>query len=247
MIVGERKPLEEIKGLVAPYRRVLVLGCGACVTVCQAGGEQEVKTLASLLRLASAKEGQPKEVLEGTTTRQCEWEFCEPFMAQVKTCDAVLSMACGVGVNFLATRIGNIPVFPALDTSFYGAVIEHGKWAEMCAGCGECILALTGGVCPVARCAKTIMNGPCGGSRGGKCEISRPGREVDCGWALIVERMKALGTLDKLRTIVPPKNWATGRDGGPRTYVREDLVIQKPAAPSEAKPKKKKKKAKAKA
>ena len=222
MIVAERKPLEEIKGFIEGYQRVLVVGCGGCATVCLAGGEAEVKIVGSALRIAGRKEGRRQEVLEGCVTRQCEPEFVEQVLAQVKEegVTVLLSLACGVGVNFLAERLGDIPVFPGLNTKFFGATAEAGVWVEMCAGCGNCMLHLTGGICPVARCSKSLLNGPCGGSTDGKCEISP---DVDCGWALIVERMKRLGTLDQLAEITPARDWSSSPHGGPRRVVREDL------------------------
>jgi hypothetical protein len=97
----------------------------------------------------------------------------------------------------------------------------------MCAGCGDCILHLTGGICPIARCAKSIINGPCGGSQNGKCEISP---ETDCAWALIIERMKKLGTLDQLDRVLPPRDWSSGHFGGPRRVVHEDLLPNEPTS-----------------
>jgi len=141
-------------------------------------------------------------------------------MEEVRTYDLVLSTACGVGVNFLAQRIGNIPVYPGINTSFYCAVPKPGEFIELCAGCGNCILHLTGGICPIARCTKSLMNGPCGGTDKGKCEISQ---EVDCGWYLIVERMKQLGNLEALVEIQPPRDWSTAFHGGPRRIVLEHL------------------------
>jgi len=222
MIVGERKPISEVKGFIEAYHKVLIVGCGTCATVCFAGGESQVKVLASALRIAFLREGQQKEILEDCVTRQCEPEFVEPLIQRVnvENIDAVLSLACGVGVNFLAERLGDVPVFPGINTKFFGATVEPGVWAEMCAGCGNCILHLTGGICPVARCAKSISNGPCGGSNDGKCEINP---EVDCAWALIIERMKKLNTLDQLSEIVEPRDWSTSRDGGPRRVVIEEL------------------------
>jgi hypothetical protein len=160
------------------------------------------------------------EVKHAAIERHCEPEFFEPLMEEVKTYDLVLSTACGVGVNFLSERIGEIPVYPGINTSFYGAVPEAGVFTEMCAGCGNCILHLTGGICPIARCSKTLMNGPCGGTNNGKCEVSK---DIDCAWFLIVERMKKLGTLEKLFEVQPPRNWATSRDGGPRRVSLEHI------------------------
>jgi len=222
MIVAERKPLDEIEQFIQEFGRVLVVGCGGCATVCLAGGEAEVGVVGVALRIAARRAGRKQEIAEDCVTRQCEPEFVDEVVARVKQqgTDAVLSLACGVGVNFLAERLGEVPVFPGLNTKFLGATAEPGVWVEMCAGCGNCLLHLTGGICPVARCSKSILNGPCGGSNNGKCEISP---EVDCGWQLIIERMKKLGTLDRLSQIVPPRDWSSSPHGGPRRVVREDL------------------------
>ncbi len=161
------------------------------------------------------------EIKQAAIERHCEPEFFEPVMDDVRTSDVVLSLACGVGVNFLSERIGNIPVYPGINTEFYGAVPKAGMFTELCAGCGNCILHLTGGICPIARCAKSLMNGPCGGTNNGKCEISQ---DVDCAWYLILERMKKLGTLEKLSEIKPPRDWSTGMYGGPRRIVLEHIA-----------------------
>jgi len=219
MIVATRKSLDDIARMIQGRQNVLILGCGECVTVCLAGGMKEVTALASQLRLRKQATGEgPATVEEATIERQCDKEFFDPLLEKLKSMDAVVSLACGVGVNFASGLLGKVPVFPGVDTSFMGSTVEYGKWKEMCAGCGKCILDLTGGICPIARCAKTILNGPCGGSKNGKCEIST---ETDCAWALIVERMKELGTLDRLQEIIPAKDWNTARDGGPRTAVHE--------------------------
>jgi ferredoxin len=222
MIVAEAKSLSEVEGFVRQYGKVLVVGCGECVTVCHAGGEKEVKTVAGALRIAARRDQRAQELVEDCVTRQCEPEFVQPIIERVERegIAAVLSLACGVGVNFLAERLGEVPVFPGVDTKFYGACTEPGVWVEMCAGCGECILHLTGGICPVARCAKSILNGPCGGSNQGKCEISP---DVDCAWALIIERMRKLGTLERLAEVTPARDWSHSAHGGPRRVVREDL------------------------
>ena len=228
MIVADSKPIEEVFGFIQRYRRVLVLGCGECVTVCQVGGEKEVAVLAQALRLKAKVEGKEIEFVENTVRRQCDLEFVQPILEDLAGFDAVVSIACGVGVNFLADQGADVPVFPGVDTTFMGATLEHGVWAERCAGCGQCILDITGGICPVARCAKSILNGPCGGTNEGMCEISTPENPVPCAWALIIERCKKLGTLDRLTEVLAPKDWSTSRDGGPRRRVREDLMIAEP-------------------
>jgi len=222
MIIGERKSLEDIRKMISGYRRVLVAGCGTCVTVCFAGGEREVATLSSALRLAAKKEGNRLEILEATIERQCDIEFIEELREKVEQVEAVLSMGCGAGVQTIAETFGEIPVYPALNTRFIGRAEEQGIWSERCAACGNCILHLTGGTCPIARCSKSLLNGPCGGSKDGKCEINP---DVDCAWQLIYDRLKALGQLDKLEEIIPIKDWSVSRDGGPRKLIREDMRL----------------------
>jgi len=221
MITAERKPLEEIIESVKPFQRILLVGCNECVTVCAAGGRKEVGLLASALQMNFMKSGQTIEIKELTLERQCDPEYVEELSAQVDQADAILSMACGCGVQEVARRYKEKPVFPAVNTKFMGASERQGVWAERCQGCGDCLLGITGGICPIARCSKRLLNGPCGGSTGGKCEISP---DVDCVWQLIWDRLKALGMEDRYEDIMPAKNWQTGRGGGPRRIIREDLA-----------------------
>ena len=219
MIVAERKPLEEIEKDLEGCKKILIAGCGTCVTVCMSGGEKEVGVLASMLKMQAKMKGKELEVVEATVQRQCDREYVEELAALAEGCDAILSMACGVGVNYSTEVLDSVRVLPALNTRFYGANIDEGIWSERCAGCGECIVASTEGICPIARCSKSILNGPCGGSQDGKCEVDA---EVDCAWQQIYERMEKLGRLDKLEEIMPPKDWSRGRDGGPGKVSRED-------------------------
>ena len=224
MIVAEQKSLEEIKELVGDANKVLVLGCGTCVTVCFAGGSREAAIVAAELRMASKLDASPKDVTDATVQRQCEWEYLDQAAEQVGNVDVVLSLGCGVGVQAIVERFPNAWVVPGLNTTFMGLPIEQGVWAERCAACGDCILGLTGGICPIARCSKSLLNGPCGGSIDGHCEINP---EIACAWQLIYDRLKSKGKLEVLMDIQPPKNWRTSRDGGPRKIVREDLRLGK--------------------
>ncbi len=223
MITAEQKPFEEIHRMVQPYRRLLVLGCGSCVTVCMAGGEKEVSLLASTLRLANRERDVDMEIYEATIERQCDREFFDAVRDRIAEVDAVLSMACGVGVQFCSEVFEGTRVLPGLNTKFYGATVEEGVWSERCAGCGECVLDRFGGICPIARCSKSLLNGPCGGSQDGKCEVDP--ENIDCGWQLIYDRMNELGLLDMLEENQPIKDWRTGRDGGPGRIVKEDAGI----------------------
>jgi len=222
MIIAEQKPLADIKAMLAAYQKVLVAGCGTCVTVCLAGGEKEVGILASALRMATKLDGNGVDFDEVTVQRQCEWEYIDPLADRLKDYDAVLSLGCGIGVQTLAERFPDKRVLPGLNTTFLGLPTEQGVWEERCQACGNCILDQTGGICPIARCSKQLLNGPCGGSQNGVCEIDP---EVACAWQLIWERMSALGLLDQLMVVQPPKDWSTSRDGGPRRIIRDDLRL----------------------
>ena len=222
MIVAEQKPLDEIKDLIKDAEKVLVVGCGTCVTVCFAGGTKEVGILASSLRMATQLDGQRKDIREATVQRQCEWEYLDTVAEQVKDADVILSLGCGIGVQAMAEHYPDKWVVPGLNTTFLGLPTEQGVWEERCAACGSCVLGLTGGICPIARCSKQLLNGPCGGSQGGVCEVNP---ETPCAWQLIYDRLAALDKLDLLVQIQPPKDWSTSRDGGPRKIVREDLRL----------------------
>ncbi len=212
MIVGKRKPFEEIKGLILPYKRVLIVGCGTCVAVCLAGGEKEVETLKHELTLSLKEEGY--EFGGITIERQCDMEFLEALTAHVESYDALLSMACGAGVQFLAERFPQKPVLPAVNTSFIGVNKNVGWYEERCRACGDCVLGITGGICPVTMCAKGLFNGPCGGTNKGKCEIDE---NQPCAWYMIYERLNAQGRLEQIMEIIPANNWENQR---PRTVIQ---------------------------
>lgn len=222
MIVADRKKIPEIRDLVKNHNRVLLVGCGTCVTVCLAGGEREVGILGSALRMALRLEGRDVVVDECTIERQCEDAFIDILAQRVPQYDAICSLGCGAGVQALAERFPSTPVYPGLNTQFMGILESQGVWTEKCSGCGNCRLGAYAGICPITRCAKHLLNGPCGGSRDGKCEVNA---NIDCGWQLIHDRGAKLGILDQFEQIAPPHDWSTGLDGGPRKVVREDQCI----------------------
>jgi ferredoxin len=223
LITAVQKEFNEITRMIRDSKKLLILGCGSCVTVCMAGGEKEVGILASLLRLYNKKENIAMEIMEDTIERQCDREFFDVVEDKILKADAVLSMACGVGVQFCAEIFEGKRIIPALDTRFYGATEQQGIWTERCAGCGSCVLDKFGGICPISRCSKSLLNGPCGGSQNGKCEVDP--ENTDCGWQLIYDRMKSLGTLEQLEETEPIKDWSKGRDGGPGKIIREDMML----------------------
>ncbi len=220
MVIGERKPFEEIVKMLNGHKKVLVLGCGGCVTVCLTGGDDAVKVLSSQLRMSREKDHDPLDIVEKTIERQCDPEYVEQISDIMGQIDGVLSLACGAGVQFVAERYPGMPVYPALNTTFVGGSKKEGYYVERCQTCGDCKLYYTGGICPVARCSKSLLNGPCGGSTNGKCEIDP---QVDCAWQLIIDRLKSLNLMDRYEQIIEANDWRSSRDGGPRTMIREDF------------------------
>ena len=223
MIIAEWKPLPEIMEMIKDRRKILVAGCATCVAECAAGGEREVETLAPLLHMGLKNMGIAAEVVTATLEKQCEWEFVETLAEKVKGVDAIVSLACGIGIQALAERFADVPVYPGVNTTSLAIREQPGLWNARSAACGDCVLGDTGGFCPVARCAKSLMNGPCGGTRNnGMCEVDN---DTPCVWRLIVERAVSRGTLDSLRTVRKPKNWSNSGHGGPKRMIREDLRI----------------------
>ena len=204
MIIAKRKPFQEIMDSLKGYEKVLVVGCGTCVAVCLAGGEKEVGLLSSQLAIASEIKGRPLTIGEITIERQCDKEFLNELRNRVVGYDVLLSLACGVGVQFLSDMYEDKIVIPGVDTSFIGANDEVGYWTERCRMCNQCYLAVTGAVCPVTMCPKGLLNGPCSGMSEGMCEVdeNRP-----CAWVMIYERLEKTGRLDQIRQILPPQKY----------------------------------------
>jgi len=221
MIIAERKPFDEILEMLKPSKHVLVLGCGGCVTVCLTGGEKQAEELSLQLRLAAAHKKLELKVAYDCITRQCDKEFVENLKYNPNKYDCVLSTACGVGVQFMSQLYPDVAFLPALNTTFYGANTALGIWQEYCHGCGDCVLALTDGICPIARCSKSLVNGPCGGTQDGKCEVSP---EMDCAWHLIYKRLAEKGKLGELRNIRPPRDWRKDRGAGVRRLSLKEMV-----------------------
>jgi len=215
MIVAERKSLEEIEAMIEGFHKILVVGCGTCVAVCMAGGEKEVELLAAQLRMKGKLEDKQRTVDEITVTRQCDREFLEPLAKYIGEYDAVISTGCGAGVQFLAERYDDKIVLPALNTRFIGVAEDAGVWSQRCTACSDCVLDQTGGICPMTICPKNLMNGPCGGTNHGKCEVDD---EKDCAWTLIYNRLKKIGRLDYLKKIQPPKDYSVMTKPGKYTH-----------------------------
>ncbi|VEN75166.1 conserved hypothetical protein [Candidatus Desulfarcum epimagneticum] len=214
MIVAKRKPFDEIKDMIQDYKRVLTIGCGTCVAVCLAGGEKEVDVLNAELDMARKLDENPIDLAAYTVERQCDREYMEVLDDRVEESEALLSMACGAGIQFLAERYPHKPVFPGVDTSFIGINQDVGWYEERCRSCASCVLGMTGGICPVTMCAKGLYNGPCGGTNQGSCEINP---DQPCAWHMIYERLSKQDRLDSILDVVPPQDW---RNQTPRTVIQ---------------------------
>jgi hypothetical protein len=184
------------------------------VSVCLAGGQRETFQLAEDLRESARARGERLEVSCITVERQCDAQYLEEIEDLLGGCDCALSMACGAGIQHLAEAFPALPVLPAVNTAFVGIDRDVGLYEERCRTCGDCMLGYTGGICPVARCAKSIFNGPCGGTHpDGTCEVG----DVPCAWYAIHERLTAQGRLQEILRLRQPMGWI---DKGPGTLVQ---------------------------
>jgi hypothetical protein len=204
MIVTALKPLDEILDSISPYHKVLIAGCDGCTQPPR--GLREAETLKQLLEIAAKQKGKDLQFKVTTVVKQCDSVLATSALEpQIEGMDAVLSLACGIGPQMVTELFPDLPVIPAQNTHFMGEDRrEAGILLENCSACGDCILALTGGICPVTRCAKGLLNGACGGARDGKCEMDP---ERDCAWELIFERLERLGKLELLKEYRPPRNY----------------------------------------
>ena len=214
MIIQKQKSFEEILKSLEGEKKVFIFGCADCATACKTGGVPE---------LADMKKKLEEKGFEVTGTyvldtaclvgevRQRGKELAD----KITAADSILVLACGTATQTVTDTLEKL-AHPGCESLFIGSVQRLGKYAEKCSACGECILEETGGICPVTRCSKGLMNGPCGGYRNGKCEVNP---DQDCAWLLIYERLKARGKLDSIGTVRDAKSHATA--GKARTYVWE--------------------------
>lgn len=208
--ITTQKPFEEIAEALNEVEKVYVVGCGTCATMCQTGGKSEVLDMKAKLEAAGKKV--TGWMVIPTACDELTKDALEESAKDVEAAEVILAMTCAFGVQTI-TLYSNKPVHPALNTLFVGKEETPGHFIEVCMQCGDCILGKTAGICPLVRCGKSLLNGPCGGSVDGKCEIAP---DIPCAWQVIYDRLAALGQLDKLEEIVPPRDWSTSHSGGPR-------------------------------
>ena len=201
MIITQKKPIEELLAMLGDVKKVAIVGCANCAAACQTGGEKEVLEMKALL------EEKGYEVVATVTPAEC----CHKLLVKKDTkpikdsgAEAVIGMACGDGVQTVADNI-NLPIYPANNTMFLGQVERVGMFNEYCRMCGDCVLGSTGGICPITKCAKSLVNGPCGGQKNGKCEVNP---ENDCAWIQIYNRLVTINQVDKLGQTRTDKGYA---------------------------------------
>ena len=210
MLKSVQKPLEEILRSLEGEEKVFLVGCNGCAEGCESGGEPQVIEVKQQLEEAG-KQITGRTSIDMVCNEDLTRKSLKAHEEEILSADSVLVLTCGSGIQTVAGAV-ELVVHPGCNTVSAGG--GHAEWREAvhCLECGDCVLDYTGGICPIARCSKNLLNGPCGGSVGGKCEIDP---EIPCAWQLIIDRLTQIGRLDKLEKIIPPKNWSVSLTGGP--------------------------------
>ena len=201
--ITEQKPFDEIQSLLEREKKVYLIGCGTCATMCHTGGSKEVLDMEE--RLTEIGKKVTGRTIIPTACDELTGQALKEVSRAVYEADAILVMTCAFGVQTVARYASDKPVYPALNTLFIGLEEVPAQFTELCSQCGNCLLGKTAGICPLTACPKGLVNGPCGGYRDGKCEVD-PKR--DCAWVQIYQRLKKLDQLDKLYAAQPLKDYA---------------------------------------
>ena len=219
MIVTKKREFNELMENIKNYRSIFLLGCSECAALCETGGEPEVKAMKEAL------ESEGKEIT-GTFVAKSGCQVLgtkvelKPFKEAIDKADCIIVMSCGAGTQTAVELYEDKPVLPSNDSLFLANMTRLKVFDERCSLCGKCILDKTGGICPITRCAKGLINGPCGGSREGRCEVSK---DTPCAWQQIYSRLKKLNLLNSLKEISQPKT----KPFRPRRQIPEDLKLKK--------------------
>ncbi|HID17060.1 TPA: 5,10-methylenetetrahydrofolate reductase [Candidatus Bathyarchaeota archaeon] len=203
MMITIQKSMDEIEEMLKGYGRLFLIGCGSCSTSCETGGEKEVKEIVKRLEALNKKVTGYVVIDEACDSRLTRMAFRKA-KAEIEGAEALLSLTCGIGTQ-VAAELSGKPAAPGANTLFYGKMERIGRFYEYCRACGDCLLWETGGICPIARCAKGLLNGPCGGQVKGKCEVG--GWKKDCAWVLIYNKLKERGLLDLFTKFREPKDY----------------------------------------
>jgi len=210
MLISEQKPLEEILNYLGRDKSIFLIGCKGCAEGWGSGGEKQVAAMANTLQ-EKGKTVTGSVVVDMLCDSVLTKLKLRAYKKEIAASDSIMVLTDGAGVQTVAELVDKV-VHPGCNTLSSGGAHAEWKEAERCLECGDCVLEFTGGLCPIARCSKHLLNGPCGGSQGGKCEVNP---DITCVWQQIVDRLAKLGQLDKLERIVTPKNWSVSLISGP--------------------------------
>jgi len=210
MLISKQKPLEEILSYLEGDKSVFVVGCKGCAEGWASGGEKQVGGMKATLQ-EKGKTVTGSVVIDMLCDATLTRLKLRAYRKEIAAADSILVLTDGSGVQTVAEVVDKV-VHPGCNTLSSGGAHAEWKESERCLECGDCVLEFTGGLCPVARCSKLLLNGPCGGSQGGKCEVDA---SIPCVWQQIVDHLARLGRLDKLEMLVAPKNWSVSLMSGP--------------------------------
>lgn len=211
MIITKQKPLQEVLDFVKGDKKIFLIGCNVCATACKTGGEEELKKAEKEFQ-KHGKTVTGWAILDPACNVVEVKRFHRKHSKEIEEADAVISFTCGGGAQAIVETIKGSKVYPGSDTLFQGeltkSTVRVRQFEQKCSLCGECILSVTGGICPVTRCPKGLVNGPCGGIKNGKCEVDP---DLDCIWLVIYDRLKELGRLDEMKAVREPKDHSKNR------------------------------------
>ncbi len=205
MIITQKRDRKQLLETIKDYKKFFLIGCSECASLCATGGEPELAEMKELLESEGKQVTGSFVAKTGCQVLGTKIEIKKNAQAGMDEAECILVMSCGAGTQSAVETYKDKPVYPTNDSLFLGNMTRMQMFDERCSLCGECILDKTGGICPVTACPKGLLNGPCGGTNEGKCEVSP---DVDCAWTKIYIRLKAINRLDDMKKLNEPKNWA---------------------------------------
>jgi ferredoxin len=210
MIITKKREFKDLMENLKNYDSFFLVGCSECASLCGTGGEPELESLKETLEAEGKKVTGTLLPKTGCQTLGTKIELKKDKDA-CAAADAIIVLSCGAGTQSAVEIFPDKPVYPANDTMFLGNMTRFQMFDERCSLCGKCVLDKTGGICPVTACPKGLLNGPCGGTNDGKCEVST---DIECAWVRIYERMKRTGQLEEMKKTLKPKDWSAGLKPG---------------------------------
>ncbi len=207
MIISKKIERDKLFDTIKDYDSFFLVGCSECASLCGTGGEPELEELKKELEAAGKKVTGTFRAKTGCQVLGTKIEL-KPFKEELADTQVVIVMSCGAGTQAMVEVFPDKPVYPSNDSMFLGNMTRFQMFDERCSLCGECILEQTGGICPVTNCPKGLLNGPCGGTSNGNCEVSP---DIKCAWVQIYQRLEKINRLEDMEKIIEPKDWSKGQ------------------------------------